>query len=177
MEWLTPAEIRSLVQRSFDEKRPLDHILSERLFGSIRAKPRYERDWPPQAKAAYYAAVNLWIDVHRADPTNPRQREQNPPSIHDAYRALRETAEDPAEWWLQPHVTWKQLGAALGVDARTASYHLCDVYGFRFAGRYSRRHVQCAPCIACGEPTAPHMLSDDYRCPPCWLVDRSARLT
>lgn len=167
MEWLTPAEIRSLVQRSFDEKRPLDHILSERLFGSIRAKPVYERDWPPQAKAAYYAAVTIWLDVHRTSPANPRQREQNPPSIHDAYRALRETADDPRRWWRQPHVTWNELGAELGVDARTASYHLCDVYGFRFAGRYSSRRVSSAPCIGCGAGTPPELLSPDYLCLSC----------
>lgn len=170
MEWLSPAEIRETVQQAFDTGRPLDHVLAERLFGGVSKKPLYEKDWPPQARAAYYAAAAAWIEMKRADPRNAMGREADPPTVAQAHATLRKLAPDPREWWKLPYLTWPRIGHALGVTARTVQYHLCDVMGFVFEGRNSKRRITAAPCSSCGSIFHPSVLPLGT-CPDCALTE------
>lgn len=161
---LTIEELQDLVRRSIAGEAPLDTLVTAAIFGSREAAPVWWRDWPQHARDAWDKAV--WL--HRLATGGPTglRRAKNAPTLESSWRAIEAMAPDPERWWEIPGVTWPKLAPVLGCRARTVHYHLCDVLGWRFAGRGQSRRVVAAPCIACGRPTPPHEIKERL-CPRC----------
>jgi hypothetical protein len=167
---LTPAQIRELVDRAAEEGRPLDHVLCEALFGSVQKRPRYEKDWPENARAAYHAAVVIFFNRIRTEPPKRKYRRvrrcERPPTLEDAWKAVLSFSLPDRPWCEVPGLSWWRLGQMLGVSARVAHYHMSDVMGWVFHGKQSLRRIDAAPCRGCEAPVRAALL-EAGRCPHC----------
>lgn len=173
-KYLTPQQIRDIVMAAIDGPEPLDTLLANALFGGTSNKPRYDRDWPDNARNAWYAATRIYMEERRRRNTptyedherRPLHRERNPPTLEASWRAVL-SFRDPMMMRDQvPGCTWPRLARLMSVSSRTASYHLTEL-GWRFDGKKSGRTIVEAPCRGCSRARPMSALTHDGYCASC----------
>jgi hypothetical protein len=108
--------------------------------------PGLWRDWPPEARMAWDAAVACYDEMreHGAGPV----AKLTPASVWAVVRRLA-----PIEHW--PHTSGLRLlrlCQELGYPPAIVSYQM-RLQGWYWRGTYSMRRIERAPCLGCGKPS------------------------